>query len=327
MTEPYFDLEIDVLEEISAVDNPAQPAARAVIFKRHATAMADGSFQIETLEDLKKAILDVPKAGDLQKAIAHITSRAVALGASDLIPEDFGKTTRTNKEDMTNTNDPAEQLLAVNKQLTAITAELAIAKAVGEFSDAEKAFYSGLDASGQEAFRKASKTERAEKVRVADQANDVVYKSLDGVEFRKSDDPRLVAMAKARDEDRKALLIEKAARLNEQFSKRAATELSNMTGSEKAKVAVLKALETLSSDELTEAKAFLKAANDALGAAFKERGTSTGDESADGASAAVSKLDSLATAYAKQHAVSFEKAYGAIMETPEGRALYAETVA
>ncbi len=52
-------------------------------------AMADGSFPIVTVEDLKNAIQAVGRASDPAAAKAHIKKRAAALKATDLIPEDW----------------------------------------------------------------------------------------------------------------------------------------------------------------------------------------------------------------------------------------------
>ena len=56
-------------------------------------ALADGSFPISNLEDLKNAIMAYGRAKDQAKAAKFIAKRAKALGAEDLIPdsEDFQK--------------------------------------------------------------------------------------------------------------------------------------------------------------------------------------------------------------------------------------------
>lgn len=50
-------------------------------------ALPDGSFPIETVEDLKNAIQSIGRAKDPAAAKRHIRKRAAALGASDLIPD------------------------------------------------------------------------------------------------------------------------------------------------------------------------------------------------------------------------------------------------
>lgn len=106
------DLRID---EISSVDVGAGRGVRVMLTKRHSDddadpywkrdfsqaerdeaashgqALPDGSFPIKSVQDLKNAIQAVGRAKDPGKAKAHIKTRARALGASDLIPENWSK--------------------------------------------------------------------------------------------------------------------------------------------------------------------------------------------------------------------------------------------
>jgi hypothetical protein len=52
-------------------------------------AMADGSYPIKTVGDLRNAIQSIGRAKDRAKTIAHIKTRAQALGREDLIPDSF----------------------------------------------------------------------------------------------------------------------------------------------------------------------------------------------------------------------------------------------
>jgi broad specificity phosphatase PhoE len=54
-------------------------------------ALPDGSFPIKNEQDLRNAIHAIGRAKNPAKAKAHIRTRARALGASDLIPESWGK--------------------------------------------------------------------------------------------------------------------------------------------------------------------------------------------------------------------------------------------
>lgn len=54
-------------------------------------ALPDGSFPIKSKEDLKNAIQAVGRAKNRAKAMAHIKTRARALGASDMLPESWSK--------------------------------------------------------------------------------------------------------------------------------------------------------------------------------------------------------------------------------------------
>lgn len=52
-------------------------------------AMPDGSFPIVTRSDLQNAIQSVGRASNYEAARKHIISRARALGAEDMLPEDW----------------------------------------------------------------------------------------------------------------------------------------------------------------------------------------------------------------------------------------------
>jgi hypothetical protein len=65
-------------------------------------ALADGSFPIANLEDLKNAIMAYGRAKDQAKAAKFIVKRAKALGAEDLIPDsdDFQQSLKEGIEDV-----------------------------------------------------------------------------------------------------------------------------------------------------------------------------------------------------------------------------------
>ena len=98
------------LNEVSAVDRPAQAHAKMVLMKRAddsddeywkrdfsdkerqqlagtGAALPDGSFPIKTTQDLKNAIHAIGRAKDPGKAKAHIISRAKSLGATSMLPD------------------------------------------------------------------------------------------------------------------------------------------------------------------------------------------------------------------------------------------------
>lgn len=56
---------------------------------REGTAMRDGSFPIANLADLRNAIQSVGRAADYEAAKRHIIRRARALGAEDMLPDDW----------------------------------------------------------------------------------------------------------------------------------------------------------------------------------------------------------------------------------------------
>lgn len=224
-----------------------------------------------------------------------------------------------NGEIMSDTKQPtAQELEAVTKQLATIQAELTVAKAFGELTDAQKAHYTKLDDAGKTAFLKLDASARQAKIdevtKATTESNPVVYTSTDGEQFRKNDDPRLITMAKRADEDRKARIAADIRSANETLAKRAGSELKNCPGEEVVKVALLRAIDGITDEaQRTGALALLKAGNDALDPLFKRTGTSTPAPALVGSSsAAEAELDRLAKAYASEKKVDYFTAYEAI---------------
>lgn len=63
-------------------------------------ALPDGSFPIESVDDLQNAVQAVGRASDYEKAKAHIVARAKALGATDHLPADWPGSTKQEKSIM-----------------------------------------------------------------------------------------------------------------------------------------------------------------------------------------------------------------------------------
>jgi len=100
------------ITEVSGVDRGAGQGVQILLMKRdegepywkrdftqeqrdHAAssgaALPDGSYPIQNKGDLKNAIAAIGRAKDPGKAKAHIKSRAEALGATDMLPDDWQK--------------------------------------------------------------------------------------------------------------------------------------------------------------------------------------------------------------------------------------------
>ena len=163
-------------------------------------------------------------------------------------------------------------------------------------TDAERAVYASLSGDVQSSFLFATSEERAEVVNKRAESNPVVYTAKNGDVFRKSDDPRLVQMAKDRDVERADFLKMMQERENDRMKKRAETELANLPGDVDTRAAILKAVETSIEDETVRAAAIdaLKAHNARLGASFREVGASGAGHRQDGSAKAYDELDALA---------------------------------
>ena len=286
----FVDFEID---EISGVDRPAQKGARVVIMKRDTEKPSAGG-------DNEEGVLD-----EL---------------ADDSSPDD-GKR-KTNKEEDTMSDKPKDQ--AKSPETAALEKRVEKAEAVATMTDAQKAHYGTLEGDAAEAFLKKAPEEREAELAEVSKEDPVVYKDLDGHEYRKSDDERIVASAKRADKAVREGAAAKAAAKKTEFEKRAGEEMAHFPGETEAKVAVLKALEEVPEEHREAAANMVKAADDALGGAFETRGVSTSPTF----TKAEDQLDALAKKIQKDSdgKLSYEQAYAKALESSEGREAYQKTV-
>lgn len=220
-----------------------------------------------------------------------------------------------------------EQLAKAKLDLAASRKALKAAVLLGGLTDTEKSHHEKLGEEGQATFLGKSHTERDIDIEAALKADPVIYTAEDGVEFRKSDDVRMVNMAKQNDALTKRLNTEVESGAVAKLAKRAGEELGNVTGSIEARSAILKSVDSIEDETLRgEAQTALKALNTAAAGKFVVKGKS-GPTSASPDGDANDQLDTLAKAYAKDNTVSFAKAFTAVLATPEGEALYNESVA
>lgn len=238
------------------------------------------------------------------------------------------------KED--NMSKTAEELtaeLAKQAELTkAADARADRAELIAKMSDEEKKAFGDIkDEKEKESFLAAKPEDRKKEVAKRAEADPVIYKSkATGAEYRKSDDTRLVDLAK-RDDEREAEIAKmRGDALDEVFTKRASTELAKFKGEVSDKALLLKAVASIKDDAgRTRVSDMLKAVHGALGVMLKEVGTSNdlgddGGPDADLKKTAEDGLDKLAKAYAEKHSVTFAKAYDAVLSTTEGAKLYAK---
>jgi hypothetical protein len=188
----------------------------------------------------------------------------------------------------------------------------------------QRQHFSKKDPAGQDAFLalspEARQSETATAIAKAAETDPIVFTSADGTAFRKSDDPRLVTMAKQRDADRAELVKQTNERVAERLTKRATDELSHLPGKVEDKVELLKALDAVPAASKDAVNAILKAADSGLAKSFETRGTS---ESGATDGTAEAELDKMSKAHAaKTPGMSFAKAYSEVLKTPEGSALY-----
>lgn len=212
------------------------------------------------------------------------------------------------------TKAEAEELIRTAEEAQAEA--LDVAKREADMTDAEKEVYKGLDGDAKSEFLFASHDERKVTLTKALDDNPVIYKAANGDEFRKNDDPRLVKMAKDRDEERKSFLKMQAERDQERFEKRAADELPNLPGDVKIRAEILKSVEAIQDEAVRdEAMKSLKAHNARLGKALTEVGEQGGGTVGDGTSA-FEQLDKQAKALVEKDAnVDYYTAFERVSET------------
>ena len=315
------------LDEISAVDRPAQAHAKMTLMKRDfsqderdkaaesGAAMPDGSFPIKTTEDLKNAIHAIGRAKDPEKARAHIVSRAKSLGATDLLPEEWvsksaGPAGSSMEVDMTKEELDAMIAASVQKAL----AEVTKAKTPPKDGDGEP---DGDEPEmGDEETKKAWRayvekrvaTARAEGADIA--KRDEVFEA-NGAVIRKSEvGDGVFTLLKNQHNT-----IELAG-----FEKRAKSEIPLLPGTDIAKAKVLKALSGLGEETRKSLEAMLVAGNEAIDGMTKSLG-----HSGRTFSKAAEELDVMVDAYASEKGVTKAVAYDAVLKTPQGKALYAKS--
>lgn len=237
--------------------------------------------------------------------------------ASPDAQQEAGVTSQTVGEKETSmTDENKAELEKAAKETEALKAQVQELSTLAKMSDAEKNFMEGLDKEKKAEFMAMTSADRKRMMgktkKAADEAKEVVYKSLDGQEFTKADDTRLVDMAKRSDETRKELALEKAARENDRLEKSVNEELQYLPGDVPTRTALLKAAEGIADEALRKgAIDALKAHNAKLAPAFETVGGSFGlshDEIAKKADAEAA-LDKKAQEIMKADSSTFEDAF------------------
>lgn len=215
--------------------------------------------------------------------------------------------------DPKNETVPSAELDALKKSVTTLQDELKIAKAIGELSDVEKAHWLSLDKAEASAFLELDSGARTSQIELLKAADPVVYTAEDGEVFFKSDDSRLVKMAKDRDADRKIAKADREKAETLEFTKRAETELGFMPGTVETRIELLKCVETITDEAVkTEVLKSIAAKNTSLGKNFELVGES-GETPIDKAESG-QELEVLAKAYMAEKGGSYVDAYAVVGE-------------
>ena len=183
--------------------------------------------------------------------------------------------------------------------LTLVKNQLALAILMGSMNDAQKAHHATLDEKGQAEFLEKSAEDREATVtaiaKAAADDNAEVYKAKDGTVFTKSDDPRMVKMAK--DNDILAAQLAKSATqtADAEVAKRATEVFKNLSGTASAQTALLKSVDGISDAEVRKEVMEILAKSDAgISDLLTEHGSSHVVAKAGSADEANGKLEALA---------------------------------
>ena len=254
------------------------------------------------------------------------------------IQKNFPELTATpNQEDI----QMDEELKKANERLESIVALSAAHRAhfdTIEKTEDQDAFLAKSADERELLVKPVEKTEDEHKSDVVEKTEDpnVVYTAADGTVFTKSDDPRLVAAIVEKDSKDAEIAALKLEKSDNEFEKRAETELANLPGTVKQRAELLKSVESIENPEHREAalKA-LKAGNSASQDVTKSLGTSEGSKTPaapapQGAQLQKSEgeieLDELAKAEAVKLGLDpvkeIGKALKVVLATPAGEELY-----
>lgn len=236
--------------------------------------------------------------------IAAITKAAVAGGGSNDTDTEADMAQDIDKSAGSEDKQAAE--------LEKLQKELETSKAFGALTDAEKAHYEGLDETGRSEFIAKSASDRKAILADIAKGDEIVYTAKDGAVYRASDDVRTVNLAKALDAQIEKTDKERNERFESDLRKRAESDLKHLPGDTEAKVALLKAAESIADETQRKAAvAALKAQNEAMAKAMSTVGATGapgGDDSAE------AELNSLAKSMSEKDGIDFYTAYDRVSE-------------
>ncbi len=221
---------------------------------------------------------------------------------------------------MSEKNEKTADEIKVAKQLEELTKRAERAEKMAELNDAQRGIFTGLDVEGQDEFLGLSVDQRDAQVAKAAEENAVVYTDAEGTEYRKSDDQRMVNLAKRADAERELRVkgeeVAKAANL----SKRA-EGFKHIVGGVEAATLILKGIDALPEADKAPALKALKDQDAAMAKAFVRKGTS------EVPSEDASELDTIAKAIlVATPTLTPEQAMVKALETPEGSEAYSKSL-
>lgn len=287
------------MDEISAVDRPAQAHAKATILKRDFTtderqnladkdqAMPDGSYPIASTSDLKNAVQAFGRAKNPDAVKAHIIRRARALGATDSLPADWGVSkgeggpgmpddVKKQVEDLTaKVTELTTKVADVEKERDALKAEAEYQKAKANCPPDEKEMMDNMDEENAKKFLALTPEQRKAEIAKRKSGDESVV--IEGQTIFKSKvGPEMFAVMKAQakkiaDTD-SALKKAQEEAVHASFVKMAQDNYSHLPGTDDQKAKVLSHLGKLEGELAEVATKMLTAGEGAMKSAFSKLG-------------------------------------------------------
>lgn len=274
---------------------------------------ANGHTHSIDMESLDRALLQMLKYDSGDSTVeAPVTEAAAAANQEDTMSDEAKK---------------SEGLDALQAKIDELTQRAEKAEAINALKADERAHFDSLSGADADAFLGKSEDERVSIMKAAGDADPVVYKSLDGSEFRASDDPRVVKAVQRADEATKAAGDEREKRESLELEKRAEAELPNLPGTPAVRASVLKAVESIEDEDVRKgALEALKSANAGIferaGGSPEDNGLTKGEGFRAPSGSAEAELETLVSKFQKEHNVPEFKAWDEVLKTAEGAALY-----
>ena len=293
---PYLltDLEFN---EISLVDNPANPGARVVMFKRKSdpdkgSSKAGQSAGDQVSNGKDKSMTDTEKkVAELEKTLADLKKSSEATAT----------------------------------KLAKVEAAKDLAETLAKLSDVEKAHYGDLDTDDKAEFLAMTPAKRRKAIKSAEDDDEVA--KIGGQEIRKSavgDTAFEIMKAQQAQLDNQAADIKKANDATElsDLRKRADDEYLHVPGSTEERADMLKAMSGMDEPLRKSFEAVFTQSEKLAKSAFSTLGHNNGGVEK---GSAETQLDTLSKAYAEKHGVSFAVAQSKVLETEDGRKLYTKS--
>lgn len=332
------------IDELSAVDRPAQEGATAVLMKRKGdeTRTTDDYVPVgkrmvlstvveahqHMLEDNEDCQSGYTSWTDHSHAWVRHKDGTIEVATSNGHTHEVQSAATKTADPKTPTAKSDQQENEMDKATAdALVARLEKAEKLAALNDSDKAYLAGLATDADRdsflaldvAKRKeqvdaaiaVAKKAAADKLAAETDADPIVYTTKSNVVIRKSQGDLVAQLAKRADEQ--DAIIEKMRADGEAvvYSKRAAAETNNLPGTEAVRVALLKAVDSIQDVEVRKgALAAVVAGNKALAKAFGSIGHSVVAKSTDAlATEAASEGDRVAKEAAEDELDEMAKAY------------------